>query len=223
MSHPLCRDAHYCTLHFYYTTLYTALHCTALHIVGYYTKHCTMHRLPLILHCTQTDPTLYITLYPNCILNSVNCTLYATAHYTAHSMTLYMHTVLHCALHTALHLYYILQLGPRYEGQLKGMTQPISHPVSALVRTHDFSSLKVCGRTGRDGWDVCEKTRTLFLRTIFSAVCCGGGGVYRGPRATSCSAPNTNYHRLYRLVLHRQTSAQNGVRGRGNFRRGRAY
>ena len=43
---------------------------------------------------------------------------------------------------------------------------------------------------------MCEKTRTLFLRTIFSAVCGGGGGVYRGPRATTYSTPNTNYHRL---------------------------
>ena len=40
---------------------------------------------------------------------------------------------------------------PGYEGQLKGMAEPISHPVSALVRTHNFSSLKVCGRTSGDG------------------------------------------------------------------------
>ena len=45
---------------------------------------------------------------------------------------------------------HLLQLGPRYEGQLKGMAEPIYNPASALVRTHDFSSLKVCGQTGGD-------------------------------------------------------------------------
>ena len=47
------------------------------------------------------------------------------------------------------------------------------------------------GRTGR----VIENADAV-LRTIFRAVCGEGGGVHRGPRATTYSAPSTNYHRL---------------------------
>ena len=34
------------------------------------------------------------------------------------------------------------------------------------------------------------------FNTIFVAVCGEGGGVHRGPRATTYSTPSTNYHRL---------------------------
>ena len=108
------------------------------------------------------------------------------------------------------------------QGQQKGMAKPITHPVSALVRTHDFSALKVCGRTGGDGQDVCEKTRTLFLRTILECrVWRRGWCISRA----SCDHLFGPQHELppARLVLHRHTSAQNGVRGRGRFRRGQAY
>ena len=104
------------------------------------------------------------------------------------------------------------QLGPRYEEQLTWMAEPICHSFRSLVRLHDYhhSGLRT------DGQNVC------CLRTILSPVCGDGGGVRRETRTPTSFGPQ---HELppARLVLHLQTSAQNGVRGRGRFRRGRAY
>ena len=72
------------------------------------------------------------------------------------------------------------------------------------------------GRTER----VVERGRCL--RTILRAVCGDGGGVRRGPRTTTSFGPQRELPPA-RLVIHRQTSAQDNVRDAGKFRRGRAY
>ena len=63
--------------------------------------------------------------------------------------------------------------------------------------------------------------RVRCLRTILRAVCGEGGGVRRGPRATTSFGPQRELP-LARLVIHRQTSAQNSVGDAGRFRQGRA-
>ena len=98
------------------------------------------------------------------------------------------------------------QLGPRYEGQLTWMAEPICHSFRSLVRPHDghHSGLRTDGqgRTER----VIERGRCL--RTILRAVCGDGGGVRRGPRTTTSFGPQRELPQT-RLVIHRQTSAQN--------------
>ena len=112
------------------------------------------------------------------------------------------------------------QLGPRYEGQLTWMAEPICHSFHSLVRPHDYhpSGLRTDeqGRTER----VLERGRCL--RTILRAVCGDWGGVRRGPRTTTSFSPQRELPPA-RLVIHRQTSAQNNVGDAGKFRRGRAY
>ena len=112
------------------------------------------------------------------------------------------------------------QLGPRYEGQLTWMAEPICHCFRSLVHPHDYhySGLRTDGqgRTER----VIERGRCL--RTILRAVFGDGGGVRRGPRTTTSFGPQRELPPA-RLVIHRQTSAQNSVGDAGRFRRGRAY
>ena len=114
------------------------------------------------------------------------------------------------------------QLGPRYEGQLMsdgGAYSPFR--LILLVLTHVFIITCAYGRTGSDGHEWVIPKRTL-VACHFSRRLWRWGGVSRGPRTATSFGPQ---HELLpaRLVLHRQTSAQNGVRGRGRFRRGRAY
>ena len=80
-----------------------------------------------------------------------------------------------------------------------------------LVLTHDFIITCVCGPTGSDGHELVIRRRR-WLRTTFVAVCGDGGGVSRGPHTTTSFGPQ-HEPPLARLVLYRQTSAQNGVRG----------
>ena len=75
------------------------------------------------------------------------------------------------------------------------------------------------GRTGTDR--TCGRTRCC-LRTILHAVCGDRGGLRRGPRTTTSFGPQRELPPA-RLVIHRQTSAQNIVGDAGKFRRGRAY
>ena len=112
------------------------------------------------------------------------------------------------------------QLGPRYEGQLTWMAEPICHSFRSLVRPHDYHHSGL--RTDEQGRTERVLQRGRCLRTILSAVCCDGGGVRRGQRTTISFSPQ---HELppARLVIHRQTSAQNNVGDAGKFRRGRAY
>ena len=83
-----------------------------------------------------------------------------------------------------MHVTFTSSARPELRGTADAYGGSQTHPVSALVYTHDISSLKICGPTGGDGQDVCEK-RTLFLRTIFVVVCDGGvvyiAGLVRPP------------------------------------------
>ena len=63
---------------------------------------------------------------------------------------------------------------------------------------------------------VIERGRRL--RTIVCAVCGDRGGVCRGPRTTTSFGPQCELTSA-RLVIHRQTSAQNSVRGRGKVQK----
>ena len=108
------------------------------------------------------------------------------------------------------------QLCPRYEGQLTWMAEPICHFFRSLVRHHSGLRTDGQGRTER----VIERGRCL--RTILRAVCGDGGGVRRGPRTTTSFGPQRELPQA-RLVIHRQTSAQNSVGVAGRFRRGWAY
>ena len=112
------------------------------------------------------------------------------------------------------------QLGPRYEGKLTWMAEPICHSFRSLVRPHDYhhSGLRTDeqGRTER-----VLDTRTLIAHHL-CAVCGEGGGVRRGPRTTTSFGPQRELPPA-RLVIHQQTSAQNNVGDAGKFRRGRAY
>ena len=77
------------------------------------------------------------------------------------------------------------------------------------------------GRTGKDR--TCGRTRTLFAQEgILRAVCGDWGGVRRGLRTTTSFGPQRELPPA-RLVIHRQTSAQNNVGDAEKFRRGRAY
>ena len=78
-----------------------------------------------------------------------------------------------------------------------------------LSRLSSFSSTD--GRTGRTE-RVTE--RGCCLRTIFRIVCGDGGGVRPWARTTTSFGPQRELAPA-RLVIHRQTSAQNSVRGRG--------
>ena len=61
-----------------------------------------------------------------------------------------------------------VQLGPKYDGQLNHMAEPISHPVRPLVRRHDAHHYPTTdGRLRRTGQ--CRTARTLF-RTFLMAL-----------------------------------------------------
>ena len=46
-----------------------------------------------------------------------------------------------------------VQLGPRYEGQLNPMAEPIPHEVRPLVRTHDYHPYHAADRHAEtDSW-----------------------------------------------------------------------
>ena len=112
------------------------------------------------------------------------------------------------------------QLGPRYEGQLTWMAEPICHSFGSLVRPHDYhhSGLRTDeqGRTER----VLE-TRTLIAHHFTCRLWRRGWCTSRA-RTTTSFGPQRELPPA-RLVIHRLTSAQNNVGDAGKFRRGRAY
>ena len=113
----------------------------------------------------------------------------------------------------------IRQLGPRYEGQLTWMVEPICHSFCSLVRSHDYHHLGLRtdgqGRTER----VIERGRCL--RTILRAVCGGGGGACRGPRTTTSFGPQRELPPA-RLLIHRTDLCQHNIGNAGRCSRGRA-
>ena len=112
------------------------------------------------------------------------------------------------------------QIGPRYEGQLTRLAEPI--PPSGQSTSYTLTTLsssKIYGPTGSDGtWIV--KRRGRWSRTILVAVWGVGRAVYLGPRPASQHYPYTNYLRLGWWSTDRPLP-MNDVRGRGMFNRGR--
>ena len=78
-------------------------------------------------------------------------------------------------------------LGPRYEGRLIFMVEPIPPPKCPLVRPNDAHHFSL--RTDGQETDSSILRHADTVAHHFNAICCGGGGVCRGSRTTISFCP----------------------------------